>query len=627
MARTEVSFVNPVNRTALRAPMHPVRRPLAAAVAAALGVLMLHWPAAHGMSLGVPRVNSALGQPLDLAIPAQSQDPNELTGECLRLLPAPDSDIPTLTAGRILVERDGLLTTLRIRSLDPIYEPAFRVVLEAGCQRRMQREYVLLLDPPPLRDVAPAGAAAAAPIVVPGAPAPIKDIELGDADIRAVRGRPLLMRVPVRGPAAAQLTAECVRTVADDRLPTLANTSARLLDAGTAGAALQIISGDPLADQVVRVVVEVGCERPIRRQFDVLVETPSPIYENLAASAPAVAAAPARPKPAVPRAVRPRPTPTPVAPAPVAPPLAPPAASKAPADPPPAAAAPPAPPPVPATAPAPDRLVLAAPEEAPAATPGTPTPAPTQTDELVKRLDELATEVKRLRTELDAANARNAALNEKLASSGSVNLGWAVAAGVSILFAGLLWMSNRRPRPRRERADDHDVEGPMTRIVGRRTQAASHDSAAQAASAAAAATVAGAGTHLATNLTDVRSHHDIQVTEMGDEEAIRELYSGYVSKQSSPSTVMRGDLQLPAAGRGEYGTRFGDETGATRMTMPMTTQIAVDIDLSQDDGYGVSSPVPPGQTVTRPLELDLELDLPLDESLTRGKTDKGGKAD
>jgi hypothetical protein len=623
MARSDKSLDPPADSTALLVPMHPVRRPLTAAVAAALGVLMLHWPATHAMSLGVPRVNSALGQPLDLAIPAQSEDPNELTGECLRLLPAPDSDIPTLTAGRILVEQDGLLTTLRIRSLDPIYEPAFRVVLEAGCQRRMQREYVLLLDPPPLRDVAPAGAAAAAPIVVPGVPAPINDIELGDADIRAVRGRPLLMRVPVRGPAAAQLTAECVRTVADDRLPTLPSASARLLNAGTAAAALQIISSDPLADQVVRVVVEVGCERPIRRQFDVLVETPSTIYENLEATAPAVAAAPARPKPAVPRAVRPRPTPTPAAPAPVAPPVA----SKAPADLPPAAAAPPAPPPAPATAPAPDRLVLAAPEEAPVATPGTPTPAPTQTDELVKRLDELATEVRRLRTELDAANTRNAVLNEKLASTGGVNLGWAVAAGVSILFAGLLWMSNRRPRPRRERADDRDVEGPMTRIVGRRTQAAAtHDAAAQAASAAAAATVAGAGTHLATNLTDVRSHHDIQVTEMGDEEAIRELYSGYVSKQSSPSTVMRGDLPLPA-GRGEYGTRFGDETGATRMTMPMTTQIAVDIDLSQDDGYGVSPPPPPGQTVTRPLELDLELDLPLDESLTRGKTDKGGKAD
>jgi pilus assembly protein FimV len=147
---------------------------VAAAVAATLGVLMLHWPAAHAMTLGVPRVNSALGQPLDLMIPAQSENPNELSGECLRLLPAPDSDIPTLTAGRILVERDGLLTTLRIRSLDPINEPAFRVVLEAGCQRRMQREYVLLLDPPPLRDVAPAGVGtgAAAPVVVPGAPAP-----------------------------------------------------------------------------------------------------------------------------------------------------------------------------------------------------------------------------------------------------------------------------------------------------------------------------------------------------------------------------------------------------------------------------------------------------------------------
>ncbi len=592
-----------------------VRRPLAAAVAAAFGVLMLPAPSADAMSLGVPRVNSSLGQPLDLVIPAQSESPNELSGECLRLLPAPDSDIPTLTAGRIQVERDGLLTMLRIRSIDPINEPAFRVVLEAGCQRRMQREYVLLLDPPPLREAAPGVAAAAAPLGTPGMPPRVDDIELGEADIRALRGRPLQMRVPLRGPGASQVTAECVRTVTDDRLPTLPNTAARLVGGGTAGPALEISSRDPLTEQVVRIVAEVGCDRPIRRQFDVLVETPSIIYDNVeAATVGAAATASVRAKPAVPRPRPPQAAPPPAAPvAPVAPPLA-----KLPAAPVPPAATTPAVSPPPAAAPAPDRLVLAAPEDTPAATPGAPPPAPTQADELVKRLDELATEVKRLRTELDAANTRNAMLNERLASTGSVNLGWAVAAVVSILFAGLLWMSNRRPRRRRERDDERDIEGPMTRIVGRRTQAAAPDVAAHAA--AAAATVAGAGTHLATNLTDVRSQHDIQVTEMGDEEAIRELYSGYVSKQSSPSTVMRADLQLRPAGSGDYGTRFGDETGATRMTMPMTTQIAVDIDLSQEDTYNLSPPPPPpGQTVTRPLELDLELDLPLQPTPKSGK--------
>lgn len=622
MARTAMSTVIAAHRKTERPAWRPACRPVAAAVAAALGVVLLHVPAASALTLGVPRINSALGQPLDLAIPAQSENPHELTGECLRLLPAPNADIPTLTAGRIVVERDGLLTTLRIRSLDPINEPAFRVVLEVGCQRRMQREYVLLLDPPPMRETVPSSAATMPPATaLPGTPAPINEIELGEADVRAVRGRPLQLRVPVRGSGAEQLTPECVRVVTDDRLPTLPNTSARLLGAGTSRPVLEVVSRDPLVDQVVRLVAEVGCDRPLRRQFDLLVETPSVIYDNLAAAAPSAATAPAQPK-AAPRPVRPRSTP----PAPSAVPAVPPVVSQAPSAPPPPAApsAPAAASPVPAT-PAPDRLVLAAPEDAPKATPSEPTPAPTQSDELVKRLDELATEVKRLRAELDAANTRNAVLNEKLASSGGINLGWAVAAGVSILFAGLLWLTNRRPR--RQRTEERDLEGPMTRIVGRRTQAAPHDAAAHPPQATVAATVAGAGTHLATNLTDVRSQHDIQVTEMGDEEAIRELYAGYVSKQSSPSTVMRGDLQLPAAGRGDYGTRFGDEGSATRMTIPLTTQIAVDIDLSQDDGYGTASPPapPPGQTVTRPLELDLELDLPRDASLGRGKGNSGGK--
>lgn len=598
--------------------LSPVPRPIVRAIALALAASLPL--AAQAMSLGVPRLNSALGQPLDLVIPIQSEDPSEIASQCVRLLPAPDLDIPTLTVARVRVDRDGLISAVRIQSLEPVNEPALRVVLEAGCQRRMQREYTLLLDPPVLR--APSAAVAATPLPPASFPAvaPPAGIELGEPEIRAVRGRPLQIRVPLRGPEAPRLAADCVRTLNDGGMPpALENARARLLNVGSASPVLEITSRDALNDRSVRVVTELGCERPIRREFDVLVE-PAPIQFE---GAPPVAAAPstAPRRPAAERPARPRaPAATPAPVVPTVPPLA--SAPKAAA---PAPSAAPAPAPAPAAAARPsDRLVLSAPEDAAAATPANPTPAPTQTDLVVQRLDELATEVKRLRAELDAANARNAALTEKLAESTrkseGFNLGWAVAAGASLLFGGLLWLSNRRNRPAaRDRRDAFDAEGPMTRIVGQRTQQSMRD---PAGSTLAAAPGAVGGTLMTAPLTDVRSTDSshIQVTEMGDEEAIRELYADFVSKQNTASATMKRDLAGPSPAPGRYeaprvdaGTRFGDDVPATRMTVPLTTQIAVDIDLTQDAPatQQATTQVPPGsQTVTRPLELDLELDLP-----------------
>ncbi|MDZ7652236.1 MAG: hypothetical protein U5L03_06560 [Burkholderiaceae bacterium] len=583
----------------------PLRR-VVLVLALAFGVGAMPAPA-QAMSFGIARLNSALGQPLDLRIPVQSADPNDLDGQCLRLLPAPDSDIPTLSIGRVSLERDGLLSSIRVQSLDPIYEPALRVVLEAGCQRRMQREYVLLVDPPALR--APTPAASAAPAAAAG-------LELGEADIRAVRGRPLLIRVPLRGPEAPRLAADCVRTVGDASSPPALETArARLVDGGSAAPVLEISTREALSDRTVRVIAELGCERPIRREFDLLVETPPPQVEPDVVPATAAAAAPvARPArratpPATP--ARPRPPVAPVPPAPV------------PAVPPPVATAP-APAPAPAT-PAPavalpattkDRLVLSAPDETPAANPAVPAPAATPSDEFVRKLDELASEVKRLRVELDAANQRNAMLTEKLARGDSINLGWAAAAVVSLLFAGMLWLSGRRNRQGPVRRQEFDAEGPMTRIVGKRTQAHRATEPMAPAPGMAAPTIAGAvgGTLMTGPLSDVRSQgDDIQVTEMGDEEAIRELYADFVNKQDVASGRPR---QAAAARRArsadetthfEQGTRFGDDVPATRMTVPLTTQLAVDIDLTPD---ATTQGLAPTQTATRTLELNLELDLP-----------------
>lgn len=588
-------------------------RPLVRAVAAALGIggLIATGPG-WALSLGAPRLNSALGQPLDLQIPVLGDDAGELAAQCLRLLPSPDADTPTLGAGRVSIERDGAITRLRVQSWEPVNEPALRVVVEAGCQRRMQREYVLLLDPPAFRPAAPTLDQPSPALA--GAPASAPGLDLGQADIRAIRGRPLQLRVPVIGPEAPRLPGDCVRTVSDGGSPpALGSARARLLNVGSASPVLEIVTREALADRSVRVIAEVGCERPLRREFDILVETPPISIEGEPAVAPAPAARTAR----RPQAERPAPARS----APTVPPVATarPPAALAPAG---AASATPASPAAGAAPRGGDRLVLSPAEEAPvAATPANPTPAPTQGDELARQIAELATEVKRLRAELDAANARNAVLTEKLARGDNVNLGWAVAAGVSLLFAGLLWWSGRRDRPARGRRRDRDemnfdAEGPMTRIVGKRTAAPGTPAVRQATAQPA---VAG-GTLMTAPLTDVRTDSShIQVTEMGDEEAIRELYADFVSKQNTASPEMRAAMtgarppQRPPMPEGS--TRFGDDVPATRMTVPLTTQIAVDIDLSQDVPAPQAStqqalPTQPTQPMTRPLELDLELDLP-----------------
>jgi len=596
-------------------PIHALTR----AVALALGLGLSAGPVA-AMSFGAARLNSALGQPLDLRIPVQSADPNDLDGACLRLLPAPDSDIPTLSIGRVGFERDGLIGAIRIQSLEPVNEPALRVIVEAGCQRRMQREYVLLIDPPALRPAAPTSAATDRP--------PPPALELGEADIRAVRGRPLLIRVPVRGADAPKLAADCVRTLGDaGSPPALENARARLVNVGSAAPVLEITTREVLVDRTVRVVTELGCEQRIRREFDLLVESPPLASEPDVAPAPAVAApveAAKKPRrPPAPAPAKPRPPAAPVVP------TAPPAAT---ASPPPAAAAPvPAPAAAPAVQPAPppvakDRLVLTPPEETPVATPAASAPAPTQTDDLVRKLDELATEVKRLRTELDAANQRNAVLTEKLARGDSVNLGWAAAAVVSLLFAGLLWMSSRRNRAvAPSRGPEMDAEGPMTRIVGKRSQAHRPTEPMGPVPAQAAPTIAGAvgGTLMTGPLSDVRSQGDIQVTEMGDEEAIRELYADFVNRPNTipgvgrPEAPGRRPHRADETSRFDHGTRFGDDVPATRMTVPLTTQLAVDIDLTPDETTqgaatqgATTQGAPTTPTGTRPLELDLKLDLP-----------------
>jgi hypothetical protein len=511
------------------------------------------------LSLGTPDVASFLGQPLQLRVPVVLDDPADGSAQCLRIISQPGGDVPTLSLARIDVERGVTGAFLRVSTPQPVDEPVLRVVLEIGCTQRVRREFTLLLDPP----IVTAGAN------VGGQSTP--EIEFGMPQVVGTRGQPLLVNVPLYGELVPSLTSACVRTGRGDaaELPRVLN-DARVTLAERDGARwLRIQTPEPVNDARVRVIVEVGCEKLLQREFLLQVEEP-----RLAETpAEASAAAPAKPTPKpVARASAPRPTPP--AKPPVVPVL-PPAPAQVPLA---QQAEPPRiePAQLPPREPAgkTDRLVLSAPEDAPRQV------GPGERDaEVLKRVDELSAEIKRLRTELDAAAVRN---RELAAQANSTSYAWAVAAGASVLLAVAI-MFGWRSRPRNQEATrtDTDRAGPITRILGKSVEKASGPMLPKFSDGAGPATIAAiAAAHRAHEQDTHGASGAIMVTEFRDTtQVIGELYSPYIEK--GPAT----------------------QPGRATQPGPQTkTEIALDLDLGQERTTTVYSP----QTRT---EISVDIDV------------------
>lgn len=554
-----------------RCPRRGRLRAIAACIAVAFG------PPAAALGLGVPEVASHLGQPLLLRVPLSIEDDTDFGPQCLRLLNPPDGDVPGLGAGRVSLERGAGTTMLRISSVQPVYEPALRIVLEVGCRQRLRREFTVLLDPPP----------------VVSAPSPA--FEFGAPEVLGARGQPLLVNVPIV--AGPPLTSECVRAAASDSaaVPRVLNDARVALIERDGRRALRLQTSEPVHDERVRVVVELGCEPPRRHEFAVLLAAP-----RLAATAETgVKAPPTRPTSPRPQArpaqrAKPAAAPTAVA---AAPPRAETAAAGV------ATATPPAARPAPAAI---DRLVLAAPEDERKPLERSAAPDP----DLLRQVEALSAEVKQLRAELQAANRRQRELEERRDTAGYT---WAAALAAVLLF-GLGLLLGRRARADEERAAPPDGAGPLTRILGQ--------SQAERRAAAAPAAAPAAGAAAATEPLTHRGDTAIQVTEIGDTtQVIGELYATYVAPPPPPT---RTDPQTKT----EIALDLDLGKERTTLLAPQTkTEIAVDIDLGERDtevarqiareyervAGGRVNPdpsTPTGNTtvpMTRGLELDLEL--------------------
>ncbi len=118
---------------------------------------LCHLGSAAALGLGDVSVRSHLGQPLHATVGILGATP-ELTADCFHV--GNDGSLSPLQQPQLSLTRTGDQVTLHIRTPQAINDPIAQFVLVADCESRLQRDYVVLLDPPPLVAVAVADPAA-----------------------------------------------------------------------------------------------------------------------------------------------------------------------------------------------------------------------------------------------------------------------------------------------------------------------------------------------------------------------------------------------------------------------------------------------------------------------------------
>lgn len=113
-----------------------------AAIAAAL-------TAGQSLAAGFGEISlqSRIGEPLRAEIPLVGDDSGIATA-CFRLAPLKNSDLPVLTAARIRLLRVGDGYRIIIAGSKAIQDPAFVIALRADCGVELERDYVLMPQPP-----------------------------------------------------------------------------------------------------------------------------------------------------------------------------------------------------------------------------------------------------------------------------------------------------------------------------------------------------------------------------------------------------------------------------------------------------------------------------------------------
>ncbi len=150
---------------------------------------LCHAGSAASFGLGEMNLRSFLGQPLHATVVLLEAAP-DTSAACFSLAASKDGIAPP-PRPLLSIQQVGSQTLLHIRTSQPVNDPVAQFVLVADCETRLQRDYVLLLDPP--APLAPA---------VPDAPAAVPQAAALPVAASAPPARP--PQRPERAPAAAQ---------------------------------------------------------------------------------------------------------------------------------------------------------------------------------------------------------------------------------------------------------------------------------------------------------------------------------------------------------------------------------------------------------------------------------------
>ena len=135
--------------------------------------------------MGDISVRSSLGQPLRATV-ALLDATADTTANCFSIAASADSIAPPLRA-KLSIERTDGQAHLLIRTTSSVNDPVVQFVLTSDCEVRLQREYVILLDPPAV--TAPPLGEPAATTPMPAA-APAAALPVRPAPAHPLRARP-----------------------------------------------------------------------------------------------------------------------------------------------------------------------------------------------------------------------------------------------------------------------------------------------------------------------------------------------------------------------------------------------------------------------------------------------------
>jgi len=499
---------------------------------------------AIAFGLGDPTVASRLGQTLRMTVPLRTDPGVELSEDCARLVAGAETGdaVPSLDDGQVTI--DPQRGQLRIESRRPISEPTLRVVVEIGCAQFVRRAFTLLLDPPAIPalgvDRRVAGSTEDAP-----------SLELGMAQISAVLGQRLSLKVPVIGPDAGQLTADCVHLsdpISSEGAPVLRRASIDVVPQET-GSLIEVATAEPATEPAVRLALDVGCGAPLRREYAILLGSQSRVASSAGNAFPSKSNSDQTvSRPVVEQAQAATPSP------------------------------------------AADRLVLSAPPESAAVAHA----HAAQSAELIKRLDTTSREVETLRAELIAAHRLDRDLERRAAESGERWTWLTGALGAVLLGGALVTMAWHRRQPIRT---TWEPIGRAARpvAVGRAAATRAPPSVATTPEIGGRARMAHAPPTFAAATEPNYHRSEITVTELHDTvQVIKELYATVLARNTSsagsstggPRPVRPLDLDLRAPGDAGWAARVGQPAdrgdGQVRTHERFTelpTEAALDLDL------------------------------------------------